>query len=109
MLKIVLISLAVIVVGFVAVVARRPSNFRIARSVTIAAPPAVIFAHVNDLHKFQEWSPWARIDPNSKVDYEGPQAGTGAKFSWSGNKEVDEGAMSVTDSRPAELVQFRLD
>lgn len=109
MLKIVFISFAIIVVVFVVVVALQPSAFRVARSTTIAAPPAIIFGHVNDLHKFQVWSPWAKIDPNSKIVYDGPQEGTGAKFSWVGNKEVGEGAMTVTDSRPADLVQFRLD
>ena len=109
MLKIVFISLAIIVVVFVVVAALQPSAFRVARSTTIAAPPAVIFGHVNDLHKFQVWSPWAKIDPNSKIVYDGPQEGTGAKFSWAGNKEVGEGAMTVTDSRPGDLVQFRLD
>ncbi len=109
MLKIVFISLAIIVVVFVVVVALQPSAFRVARGTTIAAPPAIIFGHVNDLHKFQVWSPWAKIDPNSKIVYEGPQEGTGAKFSWTGNKEVGEGAMTVTDSRPPEQVQFRLD
>ena len=109
MLKIVFISLAIIVVVFVVVAALQPSAFRVARSTTIAAPPAIIFGHVNDLHKFQVWSPWAKIDPNSKIVYEGPQEGTGAKFSWAGNKEVGEGAMTVTNSRPGDLVQFRLD
>ena len=38
----VLIGLAVIVVGFVAIVARQPAEFRVARTATIAAPaPAV--------------------------------------------------------------------
>jgi len=109
MLKIVLISLAVIVVVFIVVVSLQPTDFRIARSATIAAPPAIIFAHVNDLHKFQDWSPWAKIDPNSKIVYEGPQEGTGAKFSWAGNKEVGEGVMTVTDSHPSDRIQFRLD
>ncbi len=109
MLKFILIGLVVIVIAFVIVVSLRPTDFRVQRSATIAAPPAAVFTHVNDVHKFQEWSPWAKVDPNSKIVFEGPEAGTGAKFSWAGNKDVGEGAMTVTDSKPAELVQFRLD
>jgi uncharacterized protein YndB with AHSA1/START domain len=109
MIKFIFIGLVLIVIVFVVVVALRPADFRIQRSATIAAPPATVFAHVNDVHKFQEWSPWAKMDPNSKIVFEGPEAGTGAKFSWAGNKDVGEGAMTVTDSKPAELVQFRLD
>ena len=109
MFKFILIGLVLLVIVFVVVVALRPDNFRVQRSATIAAPPATVFAYVNDLHKFQEWSPWARRDPNSKIVFQGPDAGTGASFSWAGNKEVGEGAMTLTESKPAELVQFRLD
>lgn len=109
MLKKILIIFAVVVVAFVAVAAMQPADFRVQRSITIAAPPAAIFPHVNDLHKFQEWSPWAKLDPNVKMTYEGPEAGTGAKYQWSGNSQVGAGAMSITDSRPNEKVEFKLE
>jgi len=64
---------------------------------------------VNDLHKWQAWSPWAKLDPDAKQTYEGPGEGTGAVFRWAGNDRIGEGAMTITDSRPAELVTFRLD
>jgi hypothetical protein len=44
MLKIILIALAVIVVVFVVIVALQPSEFRVARSTTISAPPQAVFA-----------------------------------------------------------------
>ena len=55
MLPIALIVLAVIaaiVVLFVLVVALRPAQFRIERSAKIAAPPAAVFAQVNDFHNW---------------------------------------------------------
>ncbi|MDD2765415.1 MAG: SRPBCC family protein [Opitutaceae bacterium] len=104
-----LLVLAILVIVFVIVVALQPSDFRITRSATIAAPPAVVFAQVNDLHKFQTWSPWAKIDPAAKTTYEGPPAGSGAVFRWDGNGKVGVGTMTVTESRPAERVAFRLD
>ena len=109
MLKIILISLAAIVVVFLIVVALQPANFRVARSISIAAPPAIVFRHVNDLHLWQAWSPWAKLDPNAKMTYEGPEAGIGSKYDWTGNNQVGEGAMTITDSRPSELVQFKLE
>jgi hypothetical protein len=36
-------------------------------------------------------------------------AGTGGVYSWSGNKEVGEGRMTITESRPNELIRIRLD
>jgi hypothetical protein len=109
MLTTVLIVLAAVVVVFLIVVAMQPSGFRVERSATIAAPSAVVFPQVNDLHKFQDWSPWAKRDPACKTSFEGPPAGTGAGFHWAGNKEVGEGRMTITESRPNELVRFRLD
>ncbi len=46
----ILIGLVVIVMVFVAIVALRPSEFRVERSAVVSAPPAVVFAQVNDLH-----------------------------------------------------------
>jgi len=104
-----LIVLAVLVIVLLVVAALQPADFRVARSATIAAPPAVVFAQVNDLYKFQAWSPWAKIDPAARTTYEGPPAGPGAVFRWDGNGKVGAGAMTVTESRPAERVAFRLD
>ena len=104
-----LIILAALVALFAVAVAMQPAEFRVSRSITIAAAPSTIFAQVNDLHKCQDWSPWAKIDPACKIAFEGPSAGTGAKFSWSGNDKVGEGRMTITDSGPNELVRMRLD
>ncbi len=48
----ILIALAVIVVVFVIIVTLQPSEFRVARSATISAPPPTVFAQVNDFHKW---------------------------------------------------------
>jgi uncharacterized protein YndB with AHSA1/START domain len=109
MITAILLSLAAVVAVFIVIVASRPSDFRISRSATIAAPPEVIFEQVNDLHRFQDWSPWMKRDPNARSIYEGPRAGTGAVFKWAGNREVGEGIMTITESRPHELVRFRLE
>jgi carbon monoxide dehydrogenase subunit G len=104
-----LIALAVVVILFIVAVASRPSTFRIMRSATVAAPPEVVFMQVYDLHRFQEWSPWAKLDPGCKTTFDGPGAGVGAAFSWSGNKKVGEGRMTLTESRPPEFIGFKLE
>ncbi len=105
----ILAVLTVIVVVLAIVVALQPADFRVARSATFAAAPATVFAQVNDLHKFQDWSPWAKIDPAAKTEFQGPPAGNGASFSWAGNMEVGEGTMTLTESLPSELIRFKLD
>ncbi len=109
MIKKILAVLAVPVVVLLIVVALQPADFRIARSTAMSAPPAAVFAQVNDLHKFQDWSPWAKLDPAAKTAFQGPPAGTGASFGWAGNMQVGEGTMTITESRPGELVRFQLD
>ena len=109
MLAKVLIGLAVIAVVLAVVVAIQPSSFRVARSAAISVPPERVFAQVNDLHRWEAWSPWLAPDPAAKTAYEGPPAGPGAVFTWSGNSEVGEGRMTITESRPHELVRLRLD
>ena len=99
----------VIVAVFLGVVAIQPSDFRVARTATIAAPAPAVFAQVNDFHNWKEWSPWAKLDPAAKSTFEGPSAGTGAIFRWAGNEQIGEGSMTITDSRPSDLIRIRLD
>jgi uncharacterized protein YndB with AHSA1/START domain len=109
MLLQILIVIAVLLVILIAVIAARPSEFRVTRSVVIAAPPDAVFEQVNNLHHWEAWSPWAKLDPAAKNTYEGPPAGTGAAFAWSGNRNIGEGRMTIIESVPPELVRFRLD
>jgi hypothetical protein len=90
-------------------VALQPSEFRIARSATIAAPAPPLFQQVNDFHNWQHWSPWEGRDPAMKRAFEGAPAGAGAVYRWDGNKEVGTGSMTITESRPSELVRIRLE
>jgi len=105
----ILIGLVVVVVVFAVIVALQPSEFRVVRSATISALAPAVFAQVNDFHKWEAWNPWAKLDPAMKQTYEGAPAGTGAIYTWSGNKEVGEGRMTLTESRPNELIRIKLE
>ena len=109
MISKILIGLVLILAILAGVIATRPADFSMSRSATMAATPAAIFENVNDFHKWDAWSPWAKLDPNSKVSFEGPTSGKGAIFKWSGNNEVGEGQQTIVESRPSELVGIKLD
>jgi uncharacterized protein YndB with AHSA1/START domain len=109
MLAKIIIALVVLLIVFAVVVALRPAEFRIARSTVIAAPAAIVFAQVNDFHAWPEFSPWAKLDPAMTTTYAGPAAGVGAAYAWAGNPKVGEGQMTITESRPNELVRIRLE
>jgi hypothetical protein len=109
MFKKVLLVVVGLVVLFLIVAAMQPTHFTITRSTTIAAPDSVIFAQVNDLHNWPNWSPWARKDPAMKSSYGGAAAGTGATYSWAGNSDVGEGRMTVVESAPPSMVRIQLE
>lgn len=108
-----LLKIAVVVVVILGVlagfVATRPAEFSVTRSRTVAAPPDVVHAYVNDLARWREWSPWEKLDPAMQRHLSDTTSGTGASYHWSGNKEVGEGRMTITDTRPAESVTIRLE
>ncbi len=109
MLNLILIAIAVITVVFVIVVVTRPADFRVTRSTAVSAPAAVVFAQVNDLRQWKAWSPWEKLDPALKRTFEGPSAGTGASYSWAGNKMVGEARMTIMESRPNGLIRIKLE
>jgi uncharacterized protein YndB with AHSA1/START domain len=112
MLKPILIILAVIVLLILVVLiaaAFRPSDFRVTRSATIAAPPAAVFAHVNDFKLWKPWSPWERLDPAMQRTYEGTAEGVGAIYRWAGNGQVGEGKMTIVESKPGEAIRIAME
>src|SRR5262245_35435695 len=92
------------VIGIIALIAStKPDEWSIQRQGTVPGAPAKVFPHVDDLHIFNEWSPWAKLDPNIKLTYGGPESGSGANCSWVGNSKVGAGQMTIIESRPNEL------
>lgn len=109
MVKKILVALLAIVGLFLVVVAMQPADFRVTRSTTVNAPAARVFEHVNDFHKWDAWSPWAKLDPNMKKTHDGAPAGPGAIYRWLGNDDVGEGQMTLTDTKPSERVRIKLE
>ncbi|MDX6303052.1 MAG: hypothetical protein QOI77_21 [Blastocatellia bacterium] len=109
MIKKILLGLVVIVVILLVVIALQSSTYHVERTATINAPASVVFAQVNDFHKWNSWSPWAKLDPSMKQTFEGAPAGNGALYTWAGNNQVGEGRMLITESHPSDLVKIKLD
>jgi effector-binding domain-containing protein len=104
-----LVALAAIVMLLVAIGFFFPDATHVQRSITIARPPSQVFAVLNGYRRFNDWSPWAGMDPQAKYTYAGPAAGVGAKFAWSGNKDVGSGSQEIVESKPSELIRTALD
>jgi len=109
----VLLAVVGILIALVAllgiVISMQPATFSITRTGTMNAPVAVVFEQVNTLRNWDGWSPWARLDPNMKLTYEGPESGAGASYSWDGDGNVGAGKLTITDSKPNERIDIKLE
>lgn len=100
MMRLVL-GLGALVLILAGVALELPSQVTIARSTVINAPEHVVFAYLNSLKRFNEWSPWAARDPQLQATLSGAEQGQGAKIEWSSNKKsVGTGSMEITESNP---------
>ena len=78
------------------VIATRPTDYSVERSISVSAPPETVFPWVCDLTKFPEWSPWEKLDPKMSKSFAGTACTVGQSYDWSGNDEVGKGNMKLT-------------
>ncbi|HWH83623.1 MAG TPA: SRPBCC family protein [Burkholderiaceae bacterium] len=109
MLKILAALVVVLVVGVLIAALTKPDTFAVQRSATIKAPPEKIFAVLNDFHRWPDWSPWEKLDPQMKRTLGGAERGRGATYAWEGNSKAGAGRMEIIDSVPAQRVGIQLD
>ncbi len=105
--KIALGLVALVVIAF-AYVAMQPSAFTVERSLVIAAPADVIYPHIANLRAMDVWSPWAKMDAKLTTQYDGPEAGVGARSAWEG-PEMGKGRLLITVANPGEEVEMQLE
>lgn len=101
-----LLVLAALVAAILLYAAGRPDNFRIERSLVMHATPERIYPLISDLHQWQHWSPWEKLDPKLQRSYEG--SGQGASYAWSGNDKVGSGSMTITALQPGQRIVLAL-
>ena len=102
-----IVTVAIIILGVSFLL---PSQAVVTLSAEIAAPPEKVLAIVGDLHRLQEFSPWAELDPSKKFTYEVPATGIGQKVSWvSENVAVGSGSQTITEHDPPKHVASQLD
>lgn len=109
MLKKILLGIVAIIAILVVVIYMQPSEFSIERSATFAASDSVVYSQINDFRNWDAWSPWAKLDPNMTVTYDGPTLGTGSQYMWKGNDDVGSGKMMIIGSIPHEYIEIQLD
>ena len=108
-LKRVIIGLVTLIVLIVVTGFLLPRQVHVERSIVINAPQAQLFEALNSFKRFNEFSPWAALDPNTQYTYEGPESGVGARMSWvSSDPDLGSGTNEIVESRAPDLIRTRL-
>lgn len=103
----VVLALLVAVAAILALAARKPDQFRFARTARIAATPERLFPLINDLKVMNSWNPFALRETAGKGTYSGPQSGKGATHEFAGPKS-GTGSIEIVDAVPSSKVVMRL-
>jgi len=87
-----------------------PSHAHLERTVEIAAPACNVYALVDNFGRFQEWSPWAGLDPATVYTYAGPERGVGASMHWvSQDERVGIGTQTIRAATECARVEHTLE
>ena len=107
MLTTIAIALAALIAGLLIYASTKPDNFHVERSVTIKVSADKIFPLINDLHKWDAWTPYNK-DPAMKKTFSGSESGQGAHYAWEGNKDVGKGEITLVATTPPNKLEFDL-
>ncbi|MDX5347212.1 MAG: SRPBCC family protein [Hymenobacteraceae bacterium] len=104
------LSILALLVVLVAVGFMLPAKVHVERSLVIKAKAEPVFHQINNLKNWEKWSPWHQMDPEMQLIYAGPEAGIGAKYSWTSNHErVGNGALTIKESVPFQKIITEMD
>ena len=109
MFKRIVLVLVVLIGALLAYADSRPDTFRVERAIVVKAPPARVFALIDDFHRWADWSPWEKLDPAMKRTHSGAASGKGAVYAWQGNGDVGAGRMEILETSAPARVLIRLD
>ena len=85
-----------------------PSTYGVSRTIEVNASAPLTFDLVNDLTAWEDWSPWAAMDPEMKVTYGDKSVGEGASYSWTG-PETGTGTLTILKSTPPTRIETQVD
>lgn len=101
--------LLIVIVAVLLFAASKPNTLSMQRSITINAPPARVFALINDLHSWKDWNQDDQSDSTVTRAYGGPASGTGSSCDWDSRGRAGKGRMLITESRPSEYIAVKVD
>ncbi len=105
-----IIAVVIVVLLFLGIGLFLPDHARVERDVELSNPVTQVYDYLNHFKRYNQWQPWANIDPRQTTSIEGPEFGVGAKFNWSSwDKTVGKGSLTIEESEPDTRVRMVMD
>lgn len=102
----ILIAVAIFLVLIFSIGLLLPSAWRVERSVLIHAPAPAVFAYLNNLKHWPEWTVSRQRPPELVFEYSGPATGVGATSRW--RDEHERGVMKIMHTVANERIEYRV-
>ncbi len=96
----------IVLVLFLAMIA--PKTYDVSRSIEIDRSKGEVFTYLKYLKNMDEWSPWAKKDPDMEKKFTGTDGEPGAVSYWNGNKDVGEGEQEIKKVVDGERIESEL-
>ncbi|MBE9140363.1 SRPBCC family protein [Nodosilinea sp. LEGE 07088] len=85
-----------------------PSTVHVERDILVDAPPEQVYALISDFHAWDDWSPWAKLDPNAEMTISG--SGVDQTMTWaSENPQVGKGTQTIVTMDAPKSLQTHLE
>ena len=106
----VLVALLIVVALTVVITLLLPSQGHIERTVEVSSPVRQVYDSINTFRRFPQWSALRNHDPKVQMTLSGPEAGKGAKVTWtSAVPQVGNGSLLITSSEIDDKVTMALE
>ena len=107
-LKSILIVLLVIIVGIIGFSLTIDGAYDSSVTLEMNASPTTVNSTVSDLTTWEDWGPWVKTDPTTKLEYSEPAIGKDAWYTWDGDS-IGKGKLTVlelTENSMATQIDF---
>lgn len=95
---------------FVAIAYFLPKTVTVERSADIQAPVKTVYAQIVDLHQWDHWSPWKRMNDDISVEYKNHGVGLGGGYTLTSKSKEESGAtIEITEAKAFEKISVVLD
>lgn len=102
----ILLGLVIVILLAAAVVKK---SYKVERSVTLNAPKPMVYDYIKYLKNQNEFSVWAKIDPNMKVEYRGTDGTVGFVSAWdSPVKEAGKGEQEIIKMDDGKRIDYEI-